>query len=329
MNSNQTADFIKVDNLKKHFPIQKGLFSRKLGNVKAVDGVSLDIRENETLGLVGESGCGKSTLGRTLIGLYESTDGSVFFEGENVCSENKRIQKEIKKQMQMIFQDPFSSMNPGIRIRTIVGEPLIVHEKLTKQQLRDRVASLIELVGLEADCMERYPHQFSGGQRQRIAIARSLALNPKFIVCDEPVSSLDVSIQAQIINLLNRLKSEVDLTYLFISHDLAVVKHVSDRIAVMYLGKVVELADCNAIYGKASHPYTRSLLNAIPLPNPIAERNKTTIELKGDIPSPSNPPFGCRFHTRCPEAEEGFCEIKEPDLCEVCAGHWVACHKCS
>jgi oligopeptide/dipeptide ABC transporter ATP-binding protein len=320
------TELISIDNLTKYFFMKKGFFQRDAGNVKAVDGVNLNIQECETLGLVGESGCGKSTLGRTLIGLYPSTRGKVQFQGQQVTSERNPKQQQLKKQMQMIFQDPFSSMNPGIRIQTIVGEPLIVHENLTKKQLRDRVGHLIEMVGLEAACMDRFPHEFSGGQRQRLAIARALALNPKFIVCDEPVSSLDVSVQAQIINLLSRLQKEKKLTYLFISHDLAVVRHISCRIAVMYLGKVVELADRQSIYEKTSHPYTKSLLDAIPLPDPVLERQKNTEILEGDIPSPLNPPTGCRFHTRCRQAEIRKCDRQEPKLTEINPGHWVACH---
>lgn len=327
MPDTQNSEYIiEIDQLKKYFPIRKGFLQQVVGNVQAVDNVSFKIRHGETLGLVGESGCGKSTLGRTLVGLYEPTSGSIQFNQQDITQLKGKKLKNVKKQMQMVFQDPFASMNPRLHVSTIVGEPLIVHEKMGKQAQHDRVRELIEQVGLKPDCLDRYPHEFSGGQRQRIAIARSLALNPEFIVCDEPVSSLDVSIRAQIINLLQRLQNKYNLTYLFISHDLAVVRHISDRIAVMYVGKMVESADRNEIYQKPLHPYTKGLLNAIPIPDPAIERTRQKKEIKGDIPSPSRPPQGCRFHTRCPIAEKGLCDQVEPDYREVEPRHWVACH---
>ena len=326
LNTQSPDHLVKIDQLKKYFPIHKGVLQRVVGNVQAVDNVTMNIRRGETLGLVGESGCGKSTLGRTLVGLYEPTQGTIQFNNEDITQLRKNRSKQVKKQMQMIFQDPFASMNPRMRIATIIGEPLSVHETLTKEETLARVEELVVQVGLKPDCLDRYPHEFSGGQRQRIAIARSLALNPEFIVCDEPVSSLDVSIRAQIINLLKSLQNRHHLTYLFISHDLAVVRHISDRVAVMYLGKVVEFADRNDIYQNPLHPYTRALLNAIPIPDPKLEQVRRKIELKGDIPSPAKPPQGCRFHTRCPIAERGLCDHNEPEYREVEPGHWVACH---
>lgn len=326
LNTQSPDHLVKIDQLKKYFPIRKGILQRVVGNVQAVDNVSLNICRGETLGLVGESGCGKSTLGRTLVGLYEPTQGTIQFNHEDITQLLGKRSKQVKKQMQMIFQDPFASMNPRMRIATIIGEPLTVHEKLTKEEKYARVEELVVQVGLKPDCLDRFPHEFSGGQRQRIAIARSLALNPEFIVCDEPVSSLDVSIRAQIINLLKSLQNRHHLTYLFISHDLAVVRHISDRVAVMYLGKVVEFADRNDIYQNPLHPYTRGLLNAIPIPDPKLELARRKIELIGDIPSPAQPPRGCRFHTRCPIAERGLCDHNEPEYREVDPGHWVACH---
>ena len=321
-----SVNLIEIDQLKKYFPIRKGFFQRVVGEVKAVDDVSLTIRRGETLGLVGESGCGKSTLGRTLVGLYEPSSGSLRFKRQDLARLRGRQLKDAKRQMQMVFQDPFASMNPRMRVVSVIGEPLLVHARLSRQARRERVAELVEQVGLKTDCLERYPHEFSGGQRQRIAIARSLALNPDFIVCDEPVSSLDVSIRAQIINLLDRLQNQFNLTYLFISHDLAVVRHISDRVAVMYLGKLVELANRSDIYLTPLHPYTQGLLNAIPIPDPAVERLRQRVELKGDIPSPAHPPQGCRFHTRCPIAEKGLCDRIEPEYREVQPEHWVACH---
>jgi len=314
---------IEIRNLKKHFPVGEGLFSRGKGAVKAVDGVSLTVNEGETLGLVGESGCGKSTLGRTLLRLIEPTGGEVIFEGKNLLAMSQRELRDTRRQMQIIFQDPYASLNPRMRVGDIVGEGLEIHKLAKGKAKRVRVMELLHQVGLREDHYDRYPHEFSGGQRQRIGIARALAVSPKFIVCDEPVSSLDVSIQAQIINLLQELQEKMHLTYLFISHDLRVVEHISHRVAIMYLGKIVEIADSDKIYRDAKHPYTRALLSAVPMPDASLKRER--IVLQGDVPSPVNPPSGCTFHPRC-SYREAICDQTEPPLDFAANGHGVSCH---
>ena len=314
---------LEIRNLKKHFPVGEGLFSRGKGAVKAVDGVNLTINEGETVGLVGESGCGKSTLGRTILRLIEPTSGEVIFQGKNLLTMPQRELRDMRRQMQIIFQDPYASLNPRMRVGDIVGEGLEIHKLAKGKAKRDRVMELLHQVGLREDHYDRYPHEFSGGQRQRIGIARALAVSPKFIVCDEPVSSLDVSIQAQIINLLQELQEKMHLTYLFISHDLRVVEHISHRVAIMYLGKVVEIAKGETIYRDAKHPYTRALLSAVPIPD--MSRKKERVVLEGDVPSPVNPPPGCTFHPRC-SFREALCSQSEPPLDFAADGHGVACH---
>jgi peptide/nickel transport system ATP-binding protein/oligopeptide transport system ATP-binding protein len=315
---------IEVRGLKKHFPILKGVFSRPAGMVYAVDGVSFHIDPGETLGLVGESGCGKSTVGRTLLKLLEPTAGQIILRGEDITGLDQERMLPYRRQMQMIYQDPYASLNPRMSAGEIVGEPLIVHRAANADERRDRVAALFERVGLRPELMDHYPHEFSGGQRQRIGIARALALSPELVVGDEPVSALDVSIQAQIINLLMDLQDELNLSYLFVAHDLAVVEHLSHRVAVMYLGRIVELTDKTSLFEMPLHPYTEALLSAVPIPKASARSRKRVI-LKGDVPSPINPPVGCHFHTRCLYASKR-CGEEAPALREVVPGHLAACH---
>ncbi len=317
---------VEIERLKLYFPIRSGIvLDRHVGDIKAVDDVTLTIERGETLGLVGESGCGKSTVGRAILRLYEPTDGRIVFDGQDITRLNEAELRPLRRRMQMIFQDPFASLNPRHSVGRMVGEPLRVHGLARGRTASRRVRELLEIVGLPADAASRYPHEFSGGQRQRIGLARALALNPDFVVADEPVSALDVSIQAQIVNLLEDLQREFDLTYLFIAHDLAVVRHVSDRIAVMYLGSIVEVSPAEELYENPLHPYTIALLSAVPIPDPEVEAKRETILLPGDLPSPANPPAACRFHTRCPYVQPTRCEDEVPPLREV-GGHLVACH---
>ncbi|MBN1580486.1 MAG: dipeptide ABC transporter ATP-binding protein [Anaerolineae bacterium] len=317
---------VRVDNLKKHFPITRGIvFQRQVGAIKAVDGISFDVLHGETLGLVGESGCGKSTTGRTVLQLYRPTEGDVYFEGENLVEMKGEALRRQRRKMQMIFQDPYASLNPRMTVGNIIGEPLEVHHVASGKERQERVQELLKLVGLNPYFINRYPHEFSGGQRQRIGVARALALNPSFIVCDEPISALDVSIQAQVVNLLEELQGELGLTYLFIAHDLSMVRHISDRVAVMYLGKIVELTDRDSLYADPQHPYTQALLSAVPIPDPVVEETRQRIILEGDVPSPANPPIGCNFSTRCPKVMQ-VCKEVEPEFKEIAPDHWCACH---
>ncbi len=316
---------LKIEGLRMYFPITRGLFvQRQVGAVQAVDGLDFFIKKGETLGLVGESGCGKSTAGRAILQLYKPTAGKVIFKGEDITQARKDDMRRLRRQMQMIFQDPYASLNPRMTVGDIIGEPLGVHKIASGKARDERVQELLQVVGLNPYFANRYPHEFSGGQRQRIGIARALAVNPEFIVADEPISALDVSIRAQIINLMEDLQAEFDLTYLFIAHDLSVVRHISDRVAVMYLGKIVEIADRKELYENPMMPYTKALLSAVPLPDPEIEARRERIILKGDVPSPINPPKGCHFHTRCPIAIDACKEI-DPPLQEKSPGHWAAC----
>lgn len=315
-----------VQNLVKHFPIRQGIvFQKQIGAVRAVDDISFDVHKGETLGLVGESGCGKSTTGRTILQLYRPTAGHVNFDGVDLVALKGEDLRKMRRKMQMIFQDPYASLNPRMTVGEIVGEPMIIHHVAAGKEAEERVEHLLKIVGLDPAFANRFPHEFSGGQRQRIGVARALALQPSFIVCDEPISALDVSIQAQVVNLLEQLQEEFELTYLFIAHDLSMVRHISDRVAVMYLGIIVELASRDEIYLRPLHPYTQALLSAVPIPDPYAESQRKRVILEGDVPSPTNPPSGCRFRTRCPIAKP-VCAESRPEFRELKPGHFVACH---
>ncbi|MFL7867931.1 MAG: ABC transporter ATP-binding protein [Anaerolineales bacterium] len=317
---------LSVDNLVKHFPIMRGIiFQKQVAAVHAVDDVSFTIHQGETLGLVGESGCGKSTTGRTILQLYRPTSGSVIFDDVDLVALQGEELRKMRRKMQMIFQDPYASLNPRMTVGEIIGEPLVVHKVARQKEINERVEQLLELVGLNPAFANRYPHEFSGGQRQRIGVARALSLQPSFIVCDEPISALDVSIQAQVVNLLEDLQSQFNLTYLFVAHDLSMVRHISDRVAVMYLGVIVELASRDEVYHHALHPYTQALLSAVPIPDPVADAKRQRVILQGDVPSPVNPPSGCRFRTRCPIAES-VCGETRPEFREIQPEHFVACH---
>jgi oligopeptide transport system ATP-binding protein len=323
---NDQQPIVRIRNLKKYFPISEGIIiQRHVGDIKAVDDISFDILHGETLGLVGESGCGKTTVGRTILYLYKPTEGQICFENVDLTSLKNHEIRAMRRKMQMIFQDPYASLNPRMNVGSIVSLPLETHKVARGEEKRKRVQELLEMVGLNPDFVNRYPHEFSGGQRQRIGIARALALNPDLVICDEPISSLDVSIQAQVVNLLEELQEKLGLTYLFIAHDLSMVRHISNRIAVMYLGKIVEMADRNDLYLNPLHPYTQALISAVPVPDPDIVKGRKRIILEGDIPSPSNPPLGCNFNSRCPIAED-VCFNEEPEFLEQTPGHWVACH---
>jgi len=326
--TDQNEILVEVQDLKMHFPITQGIvIQRQIGAVKAVDGISFFVRRGETLGLVGESGCGKSTTGRCIVQLYRPTSGSVYFEGQDLTKIKGQKLRSMRRNMQMIFQDPYASLNPRMTVGNIIGEPIEIHKLASnKKEREERVQELLRIVGLNPYMSNRYPHEFSGGQRQRIGVARALAVEPRFIVCDEPISALDVSIQAQIINLLEELQEKFSLTYLFIAHDLSVVRHISNRVAVMYLGKLVELTTRKELYDNPLHPYSQALLSAVPIPDPVVEEKRQRIILTGDVPSPVNPPSGCRFHTRCPQAID-ICKEQDPEFYDRGNGHWVACHR--
>jgi len=323
--SNDSA-LVRVANLKKHFPIRRGVFQRTIGWVKAVDGVSFEIKRGETLGLVGESGCGKTTVGRTILRLYPPTGGRILFDSVDVTALKGETLRRLRPRMQMIFQDPYASLDPRSTVGELIAEPLLIHGLADRQGRRERVKQLMELVGLNPAYLTRYPHEFSGGQRQRIGIARALALNPEFIVCDEPIAALDVSVQAQVVNLLEELQEKLELTYLFVAHDLSMVRHIADRVLVMYLGKMMEMSERDELYDNPLHPYTQALLSAVPVPDPVVEEARRRIILQGDVPSPANPPKGCVFHTRCPLAID-VCRQAEPEWREFTPGHFVACHR--
>lgn len=323
--NNSDEILIEIKDLKKYFPIKNNFIENKKKVVKAVDGVSLQIRKGETFGLVGESGCGKSTLGRSITRLYDITSGDIFFQGDNIAKLNKKDMKAYYRKMQIIFQDPYSSLNPNMNVEELIDEPLALYTNLTKKERIEKIQHLLEMVGLKKDDMEKFPYEFSGGQRQRIGIARAISIEPEFILCDEPISALDVSIQAQVVNMLEDLQEKLGLTYLFVAHDLSMVRHISDRIGVMYLGKIVEISKSNDLYNKPLHPYTKGLLSAIPVTDPKKARETQIEIIKGDIPSPIDIPTGCRFHTRCPYATEK-CKSIEPEMKEVNSEHFVACH---
>src|SRR5438128_4049983 len=327
MSTNGAGPLVELEHLKVYFPIKSGVvLDRHVGDIRAVDDVSLQIKRGETVGLVGESGCGKSTVGRTILRLYKPTAGRILFEGRDISQLGENELRPLRRRMQMVFQDPYASLNPRHSVGRIVGEPLRTHRLAGRRETAGRVRDLLGVVGLPTDAASRFPHEFSGGQRQRIGLARAIAVNPDFVVADEPVSALDVSIQAQIINLLEELQEEFDLTYLFIAHDLAVVRHISDRIAVMYLGSIVEVSPAAELYDNPLHPYTISLLSAVPIPDPVVERQRDSILLAGDLPSPANPPPACRFHTRCPYVQPTRCRDDVPPLRKLASGHLVACH---